>query len=131
MAIPLRGDDPSGSLPASHLDLLESAREMQMAARAADLNAVHTALCQLQTALVAHVRAERDHLERLAPPARELVVASQGHLVRRVGQLLFTTTDAADDCACLAGAIELAQLLARQAKLELGLGLVPASVDRP
>ena len=111
----------------THGHLLTCAVALQDAARRGDVDGVHTALCLLQTALSTHVQAERSQLPGLAPAARQVVVDGQEHLLRRVGELLFTTEDEIEGCSCMSGAIVLTRLLRRQARLEVGLGLIAES----
>lgn len=111
----------------SHLALIALASDVHDAARAANVDRVHTTLCQLQNELLAHVHAERQHMAQLAQPARTVLIDGQTHLLRRIDRLLFEGVETADGCSCIGDALDLARHLARQARLELRLGVPPAS----
>ncbi len=109
----------------SHLELIVLAREIRHAARVADVDRVHTSLCRLQSALMVHVHAERRHISELAPPARSVLLRGQTQLLGLVDRLLYDSVETAGGCTCLGGALDLSRHLARQARLELRLGVPP------
>ena len=111
----------------SHLELIALASEIHDAARAANVDQVHTSLCRLQNALMAHVHAERQHMAQLTQPARTVLIDGQTRLLRRIDRLLFDSVETGDGCSCIGEALDLARHLARQAKHELRLGVPPSS----
>ena len=111
----------------SHLGLIALASEIHDAARAENVEQVHTFLCRLQNELLAHVHAERQHMAQLTSPARTLLIDGQTQLLRRIDRLLVESVETDDGCSCIGDALDLSRHLARQAKLELRLGVPPAS----
>jgi hypothetical protein len=111
----------------SHLALLALARQIRDAARSRDVDQVHTILCQLQNALMAHVNAECADIERLTSPARVVLLDGQSQLLRRIDRLLFESVETGDGCTCVGEALGLSRQLARQARLELRLGVATSA----
>jgi hypothetical protein len=112
----------------SHPDLIALANAVQDAARASNVDQVHTSLCRLQNALRAHVHAERGHVAGLTPPARAVVIVGQSRLLRHVDRMLFDSVDTGDGCSCTGDALDLPRHLKWQAKLEHDLGIPPVSI---
>src|SRR5690606_29274860 len=90
---------------ASHLDLLATADRVRLAAAADDIDALHTELCRLRTALADHMRDEGGDLASLTGPAAEVVARGQRHLSALVGELLDASAPGSasqdDQCRCL------------------------------
>jgi hypothetical protein len=116
--VPVSGDAQS------HVELLALASQIRAAARSADVASVHTSLCRLQTELLVHVHAERPQIAQLPVSARSILLDGQARLLGVIGHLLFDSVDTREGCSCLNEALELPTLLARQADLELRLGVV-------
>lgn len=99
----------------SHVDLLALARDLQAAAVADDERTLARAFARLQDDLCRHVELERDELDALPTPLRNVVAAGQERLFRLVGAI---ATQDDHGCARMVHSAELVVALRRQAALE-------------
>ena len=120
----------------SHLELVALAREVQLAAAAADRGRLRHLVRQLATSIAAHVDEDAARHDALPPPVRHLVARGQQRLLDHARAL--EEHAGRDDCRCLLPAAELTVLLGRQAVLERavlhdadrpGAGASPATVE--
>lgn len=102
----------------SHLDLLRRGIALELAATSGDLDAVHTELCALRNALVAHVHQEEPATDQLSPLLKEVVHRGQRRILRSIDDLLGHAHAHSDECRCVARSIRVREAIARQATLE-------------
>lgn len=105
----------------SHVDLLAVARRVRCAAERDDIEALHAELTRLRTAVMDHVRAERERLDELPGSAGTVVADGHERLLRLLSEVLFTPAAAdADDggCNCIVRSAEIELSIRRQAQLE-------------
>lgn len=103
---------------ASHLGLIDMSRSLQRTALEGGTDAVHRQLRELRTALADHLDDEQARVEELPPPARGTVLAGQCRLIAVVDHLVALDEKESHDCTCHLRAVDLTQMVARQARLE-------------
>lgn len=98
---------------------------MRLAAAADDIDALHTELCRLRSALADHIRNEVTDLASLTEPTAEVVARGQRQLLGLADELLEASAPGSPhpdhQCRCLQRSAELSHLLTRQARLEAGV----------
>jgi hypothetical protein len=107
--------------PASHLDLLATARSLRRAAATDEPNRLRQELGRLRTDLIDQLRDEEEDIARLPGATQAVVRHGQQRLLRMIDDLVATTGEADPDCACVVRCAGIEAALHRQARLEAGL----------
>lgn len=98
---------------------------MRLAAAADDIDALHTELGRLRSALADHVRDEVTDLASLTGPTAEVIARGQRQLLALADELLEASAPGSagrdHQCRCLQRSAELTRVLTRQARLEAGV----------